>query len=565
MKKLLTIVGIVIAVLIVIVVALPLFVNVNRFKPTLETDLSSALGRKVEIGNIKLAILSGGVTVDNVSIADDPAFSQSPFLTAKQLTAGVNIFPLIFSKQLEVQSFTISDPQVTLLRSPAGTWNFSTLGTTNSKAAAFPAPAASTGASSNGSGSVSAAPNATIGKLKITNGTLVVGTAGAQGKTVTYSDVNFEASEISRVSQFPFKLTAKAPAGGTIDLQGNAGPLNSTDMSMTPFTAKLAAEHIDLASTGFVDPSSGLAGTVSFDGTFSSDGNLMSSQGTIKTERIRLVSGGSPSTVPVSLDYATTYTPKNQSGTLSQGNIHIGKALARLTGSFNTSGTSTAVQMKLNGQSMPVTDLQGVLPAAAITLPPGASLSSGSLNLDLALNGPIDKLVITGPLNLSNGRLSGFSLKSKLGALGSFAGLGGNSGSDTEIQTLSAVLRFDPTGTRAQNLNLVVPTIGSITGDGFVSSTSQLDCSLVAKLGGSGAMGAATSALSSVAGGGKSQGGIPFKIEGTTSKPVFVPEVGAMAKNMLKGIAGSAAAGGKSNPVNQVQGALGGLFGKKKK
>jgi AsmA protein len=561
MKKLLTIVGIAIAVLIVIVIALPFFVNVNRFKPTLETDLSNALGRKVEIGNIHLAILSGGVTVDNVSIGDDPAFSASPFLTAKQLTAGVHMFPLIFSKQLQVESFTISDPQVTLLRSPSGTWNFSTLGTTNSKSAATPAPAAS----SNGSGSVSSAPNATIGKLKITNGTLVVGTAGAQGKTVTYSDVNFEASEISRVSQFPFKLTAKAPAGGAIDLQGNAGPLNSTDMSMTPFTAKLAAEHIDLARTGFVDPSSGLEGTVSFNGTFSSDGKLMSSQGTIKTERIRLVSGGSPSSVPVSLDYSTTYAPKSQSGALSEGDIRIGKALAHLTGTFDTSGPSTAVQMKLNGQAMPVTDLQGVLPAAAITLPPGASLSSGNLNLDLALNGPIDKLVITGPVNLSNGRLAGFSLKSKLGALGSFAGLGGNSGSDTEIQTLSAVLRFDPTGTRAQNLNLVVPAIGSITGDGFVSATSQLDCKLVAKLSSSGAIGAATSALSSFTGGGKSQSGIPFKIEGTTSKPVFVPEVGAMATSILKGVAGSTGAGGKNNPVNQVQDVIGGFFGKKKK
>jgi AsmA protein len=268
--------------------------------------------------------------------------------------------------------------------------------------------------------------------------------------------------------------------------------------------------------------------------------------------------------VPVNLDYTTAYTPKSQSGTLSQGDVHIGKALAKLTGTFNTSGTSTAVQMKLNGQGMPVTDLQGVLPAAAITLPPGASLSSGSLNLDLALNGPIDKLVITGPVDLSNGKLSGFSLKSKLGALGSFTGLGGNSGSDTEIQTLSAVLRVDPGGTRAQNLNLVVPSIGSITGEGFVSATSKLDCNLVAKLGGSGAAGAATSALSSFGGGGKSNGGIPFKVEGTTSKPVFVPEVGAMAKSMLKGIAGSAA-GGQNNPANQVQGALGGLFGKKKK
>ncbi|MGH9687960.1 MAG: AsmA family protein [Candidatus Acidiferrales bacterium] len=560
MKKVLIIVGIVIAALIVIVIALPLFVNVNRFKPTLESDLSNALGRKVEIGNIKLAILSGGVTVDNVSIADDPAFSKSPFLTATQLTAGVHIFPLIFSKQLEVQSFTITDPQVTLLHSPSGTWNFSSLGASSSKASATTA-APSTAASNSSSGG-SSAPNATIGKLRISNGTMVVGTTGAQGKTQTYSDVNFQASELSRTSQFPFKLTAKSPNGGTISLDGNAGPLNGGDISLTQFTAKLDAQHIDLASTGFVDPSSGLAGTVSFTGTFSSDGNLISSQGTIKTERIRLVAGGSPSAVPVNLNYTTAYTPKKQTGTLSQGDVHIGNAIARLTGTYDTSGSSTSVKMKLNGQGMPVTDLQGVLPAAGITLPPGASLSSGGLNLALALSGPVDKLVITGPVDLSNAKLAGFNLKSKLGALGPLASLAGGSGSDTEIQTLSAVVRQDPSGTHAQNINLVVPSIGSITGDGFISATSQLDCKMVAKLGGSGAAGAATSALTSFAGGGKSQGGIPFKIEGTTSKPIFVPEVGAMAGNMLKGAAGI---GGNKNPANQVQGIIGGLFGKKKK
>jgi hypothetical protein len=35
-----------------------------------------------------------------------------------------------------------------------------------------------------------------------------------------------------------------------------------------------------------------------------------------------------------------------------------------------------------------------------------------------------------------------------------------------------------------------------------------------------------------------------------------------MAGNMLKGATG---AGGKANPANQVQGVIGGLFGKKKK
>jgi AsmA protein len=564
MKKFLVIVGVVIAVLILIVLVLPFFVNANSFKPTLESDLSGALGRKVEIGNIQLAILSGGVTVDNVSIADDPAFSKAPFLTAKQLTAGVHLFPLIFSKKLEVQSFTIAGPQVTLLRSSSGTWNFSSLGAGPSPKEAAPrASITATSSESSAGSSASSAPNASIGTLRITNGTIVVGTAGAQGKTETYRDVNFQASDLSRTSQFPFKLTAKTPGGGSISLDGNAGPLASGDISLTPFTAKLDAEHIDLASTGFVDPSSGLAGTVSFTGTFSSDGTLVSSQGMAKTERIRLVAGGSPSTVPVNLDYATTYTLKSESGRLSKGDVRIGKALAHLTGTFDASGASTTVQMKLNGQSMPVTDLQDVLPAAGITLPSGASLRSGTLDLNLALNGPVDKLVIAGPVNLSNATLAGFDLNSKLGGLASFAGLGGSGGSGTQIQTLSANVRVDPGGTHAQNLNLVVPTIGAMTGDGNISSTGQLDCKMLAKLTAShGAVGAVGAAISSFTGGGKSQQGIPFKIQGTTSNPVFIPDVGAMAGNVLKG---ATSAGSNNNPANTVEGVIGGLLSKKKK
>jgi AsmA protein len=562
MKKVLIVVGVVVVLLIAIVAVLPLFINVNRFKPTLESDLTAALGRQVEIGNIQLSILSGGVTVDNVSIADDPAFSRSPFLTAKALTVGVQIFPLIFSKKLEVNSFTISDPQVSVLRAPSGTWNFSTLGATRPPAAAVATntPASNAGAASGGS--AASATDISVQKLKISNGTIVIGTVGAHGSTQTYRDVNLQASDLSRVSQFPFKLTAKTPGGGTITLDGNAGPIGTGDASLTPFTAKLDAEHFDLASTGFVDPSSGVAGIVNLASSFSSNGGQISSQGTVKTERIRLVAGGSPSTVPVNLDYTTNYDMKRQAGKLTQGDVHIGNALAHLTGTYDTSGASTTVQMKLDGQAMPVADLEGVLPAAGVTLPSGASLRSGTLNMDLALSGPVDKLVITGPVNLSNATLAGFDLKSKLGALGSFAGLGGRSGSDTTIQKLSADMRVDPAGTRADNLDLVVPSIGIITGNGVISSAGQLDCKMLAKLGSSGAAGAVTSAISSFAGGGKSQGGIPFKIQGTTSKPIFIPDVGGVAGNMLKGATG---VGGNKNPAGAVQGVVGGLFGKKKK
>jgi AsmA protein len=551
-KKLLVIVAVVVVLLIVVAVALPFLIDVNRFKPTLEADLSNALGRKVEIGNIQLAILSGGVTVDNVSIADDPAFSRSPFLKAKQLTAGVELIPLIFSKRLEVRSITVTEPEVWLLRSSRGTWNFSSL------AASGPKTRSSKDDPSEAPGDFS------VAKLKISNGKVTVGTAGGPGKTQTYQDVNFEASDLSYTSQFPFQLTAKTPGGGTVKVDGKAGPLDRNDVSLTPFNAKMNVANLDLASTGFVEASSGLAGIVDFNGDLVSDGRQMTSKGTAKADKIKVAVGGSPSRVPVNVNYATDYDLRREVGRLKQGELHIGKALAHLTGTYSTSGTATAIQMKLNGQGMPVMDLQGALPAAGITLPSGASLESGSMDLNLALSGPLDRLVITGPVKLSNGKLAGFNLKSKLGALSSFTGLGGGGGgSDTDIQTLSADLRVDPQGTHANNLNLVAPAIGTITGNANISPAGQLNCKMLAKLAASTGtpVSALTSALSSFTGGGTSQsGGIPFTITGTTSNPVFAPDVAGIVGGAVQSRTGTSS----TSPADTASGILGGILGKKK-
>jgi AsmA protein len=536
MKKGLIAVGVVVIVLILIVLIVPSFIDANRFKPELESDLTTALGRNVQIGDINLRLWSGSVAVDNISIADDPAFSAAPFLTATNLKAGVALIPLVFSKKLEVLSFTIDSPQVSIIRNSTGVWNFSSLG---SKSAKAPESTASS----------SSPTDISIQKLTLTNGKMTVTEAG--GKTRSYDGVNLTAENVSYTSQFPFEFSADTPGDGTIKLSGQAGPVDPKDAAMTPFHATIDVSHFDLASTGFVDPSSGLGGIVNFNGHIDSDGKLILSNGTVKATDLKLTAGASPSTVPLDVDYETMYDPKKQDGTLKTGNIHVGKALASLTGMFDAGGPVTTVDLKMTGQGMSVPDLEGMLPAVGVKLPSGASLQSGALDTTLSITGPVDKLVIEGPIDLSNAKMAGFSLSGALGALSSFTGLG-KGGSDTEIQTLKADMHIDPSGQQAKNMVLVVPSIGTVTGDGRASANGDLDCKMVASL--SGAEGAITDVL----GGGKSKG-VPFSIKGTTSHPEFVPDVGGMAKGLVTGSAGSAggAAGAAAN-------ALGGLFGKKK-
>src|SRR5437588_9647740 len=129
LMKALKIVGIIVAILIVIVLILPFVIDVNAFRPRIESELTNALGRKVTVGNLSLSLWSGSLAADNIAIADDPSFSSSPFIKAQALNVGVEILPLVLSKTLHITDLTLTQPQVNLLRDRSGKWNFSTIGT----------------------------------------------------------------------------------------------------------------------------------------------------------------------------------------------------------------------------------------------------------------------------------------------------------------------------------------------------------------------------------------------------------------------------------------------------
>src|SRR5579864_7755882 len=142
MNRKLKIVAIVVAVVILIVIAIPFFIDANAFRPKLETELTEVLGRQVKVGNLSLSLLSGSVGADDISFADDPAFSKTAFVQAKSLKVGVELIPLIFSKTLNVTNLTLNQPEISLVKAENGDkWNFSSLGGNNKSRAATEAPA----------------------------------------------------------------------------------------------------------------------------------------------------------------------------------------------------------------------------------------------------------------------------------------------------------------------------------------------------------------------------------------------------------------------------------------
>jgi AsmA protein len=379
--------AIALAVLLLILIVLPFLINVNTFRPKVESEASAALGRPVTVGNLSLSIFSGSVSADNITVADDPAFSKSAFLTAKTLNIGVELMPLIFSKQLNVTDITLNEPQITLLKAANGQWNFSSMGS------------ASTKKQPSAGGSLRS--TLSIAKLNVRHGKLLIGTANSSAKPATYDNVDVTVTNFSFTSQFPFTLTAQLPGSGSASISGNAGPIQA-DAARTPVAATVKIKDMNIAALGFLDPASGIAGLADFDGTLTSDGRHAKAVGLFTGKQMKFSAKGSPSPKVITVKHSVDLDLDNQSGTITQGDIAIGNAQAHLTGTFQSAGTSEQVNLRLNAPGMPLDELEPVLPAMGVILPSGSQLRGGTLSADLAIAGPIDKPVITGPVRISN-------------------------------------------------------------------------------------------------------------------------------------------------------------------
>jgi AsmA protein len=576
MKKMLKWIAIAILAIIVILVALPFLIPVNKFRPAIEQQASDALGRKVQVGNLSLQILRGSLGMDDLSISDDPKFNSGPFLTAKGVSVGVELWPLIFSKQLNVTEVTIVNPQVMMLKDPSGKWNFSSIG-------GRPAPAEKKPEASASSGSAQAV---SIKKLSLEDGQITLGNTNSQKRTV-YTKVNLTASDVTMASSFPVLFSMELPGGGEMKIDGKVGPVDQKNAAFTPQNVKLTVTNLNLASTGFLDPKLGLAGMVDMDANLESQGGHMATKGQLKLMKAVLVAGGKPSTVPAVINFDTKYDMAAETGVLHPSTLNIGNAKSNLSGTYKSVGDEFVLDMKVEGQGLPATDLEAFLPALAINLPEGSKLTAGTLNTNLHLTGPTNNLVTDGTIGLFSGKLSGFDLGQKMSSVASLAGL--KTGKDLDIEKFTSNVHMAPEGLRAENLDLVVPSLGTVVGGGTLDSKNNMDFKLVATVSSamlSNAAGSATGSLEGVAGqvlgGGTNckNGGIkvPLQVKGTTANPQFVPDVGGAAASLLKselscgaggaenlgGMATGLAGASGSNPAGAVS-QLGALFGKKKK
>src|SRR5215813_15273372 len=101
-RTLLIALGGTLALILIAVLAIPLFLNADSFRSRIEQELSASLGRKVSLGKLDLSVWSGSLVATNATLADDPAFSKEPILQAAQVKINVDMLPLITSREVHI-------------------------------------------------------------------------------------------------------------------------------------------------------------------------------------------------------------------------------------------------------------------------------------------------------------------------------------------------------------------------------------------------------------------------------------------------------------------------------
>jgi hypothetical protein len=185
-------------------------------------------------------------------------------------------------------------------------------------------------------------------------------------------------------------------------------------------------------------------------------------------------------------------------------------------------------------------------------LPKGASLKGGTLDTEIAAEGPLNNLTMNGRVEITGTRLAGFDLGDKLTPIAEAAGL--KSSPDTSIEKLYADLRWTARGIAVNDIRLAVPAIGELSGAGTISPEQKLDFTMRATVSPI-ALAAFTEGVSF---------DISFFVRGDAANPEFVPDYRDTARSLIDAVfSGKSPQDGEAEQGNRIINSLKGIFKRK--
>lgn len=118
-----------IVVFIAALLIIPMFVDVNQFKPQIESQVAEATGRSFTLGgDIDLSLFPwAGLSLTDLTLGNPPEFEEKAFVTVKSFEARLKLLPLLF-KDVQVKRFVLKGPRIVLVKLKNGQANWEGLG-----------------------------------------------------------------------------------------------------------------------------------------------------------------------------------------------------------------------------------------------------------------------------------------------------------------------------------------------------------------------------------------------------------------------------------------------------
>jgi uncharacterized protein involved in outer membrane biogenesis len=406
MRKAAIIIGIIIAIVIGILLVAPLFINVNQYRPQIQSELQQKLGRKVTLGNLHLRLLTPRVRVDNVTVSEDPRFSSGrPFAQTQELDVSIALLPLI-TGDVQVKSLTLQQPDIELVRNPQGVWNFSTIGqpppgTTSQPKQPTPKP-----------GSQQNAGGFELNNLQISDGQIAITDAQKHQPRTVYNHIDVSLSNFAPGRPFSVAATVHLPGPGTqvVSLDGTGGPINNSNMIATPFDGTVKLQQVSLSSAQKFLNTPALAGT---DATVSGNMKIRNQAGSLASEgNIRLqdpIIRGVKLGYPITADYNLADDLNRDVLNISKGALQLGSTPLSITGSMNLKPTPAQVNVQLKASNVSLGEVAQLASAMGVAFAPGMNIN-GRLNADVHAQGTTNSPALNGSVSARNLDISGKGL-----------------------------------------------------------------------------------------------------------------------------------------------------------
>jgi AsmA protein len=247
--------GIVVLVILALLI-IPAFVDIQKYKPHIEAQVSEATGRPFTLGgDLSLSLFPwAGVSLSDMRLGSPDGFAEKDFVTVKSFEVRVKLLPLI-AKDIRVKRFSLAGPRIVLERLEDGRVNWEGIGKTSEETAPADVPKEKKAPSEKAPFEAFPIKALAVAEFAITDGSVLWIDQGQEARK-EISDVTLRLTDVSL--DRPVSLLFSALLDGRpLSMEGTVGPVGKTPgKGSIPVNLSLKAlKQMELTLKGkIVDP-----------------------------------------------------------------------------------------------------------------------------------------------------------------------------------------------------------------------------------------------------------------------------------------------------------------------